>query len=168
MPGFLNLKDAPNSYKLYTAPRAYNALYDVMGSKTRSDSYGMINYPRYLAWLAIRHGMNGWAYYSTYMPRGNPWDDNDHPENDYLTIFPGPSGPVRTRGSEATGEAYEDYCLMHLLKERKPEVHTRLINEWLATGNFDVARTQAIRALIGKQVDVTQAPNPQTQRRSSQ
>ncbi len=151
VPGFLNLIDAPNTYKLYTAPRSYNALYDVMGSKTRSDnSYGLINYPRYLAWLAIRHGMNGWAYYSIYQPRGNPWDDNDQPEPDYLTILPGPNGPVISRGSEASGEAYEDYCLMSLLKDRKPDVHARLISEWLVAGNYESARNQAIQALSGK------------------
>ncbi len=151
VPGFLNLQGQPNSYTLYTAPRAYNALYDVLGSKTRSDTeYGLINYPRYLAWLAIRHGFNGWAYYSIYQPRGQPWNDTDQPEGDYLTLFPGPQGPVISRGAEASGEAYEDYRLMSLLRERRPEVHARLVQEWQTNGNYDAARTQAIQAIAGR------------------
>jgi hypothetical protein len=151
VPGFLNLDGQPNSYTLYTAPRPYNALYDVLGGKARSNTeYRLINYPRYLAWLAIRHGFNGWAYYSIYQTRGQPWDDNDQPEGDYLTLFPGPQGPVITRGAEASGEASEDFRLLSLLRERRPEVHARLVQECLATGDYDAARTRAIQALVDR------------------
>ncbi len=151
VPGFLHLDGSPNSHTLYTAPRAYNALYDVMGDKTRSDaSYSLINYPRYLAWKAIEHGLNGWGYYSTYQPRSNPWDDTDNPECDYQTIFPGPNGPIISRGSEASGEAAEDYKLFYLLKQRKPDIHASLVKKWQLDGNYDNARTQAIRALTNK------------------
>lgn len=150
VPSFLNLSNQPNTYTLYTAPRPYNAIYDVLGSKTRSNNnYGLINYPRFLAWMAIKHNMNGWAYYSIYQPRGNPWDDMDQPDVDYLTIFPGPQGPVITRGAEASTEAYEDYCLMYLLKQKNPKIHQDLIEQWTKTGDYEAVRLQAIEAITG-------------------
>ncbi len=127
VPLYLLLRDHPRSYELFTRPRAVNAFYYVATHHARSEASAQVELYRGMGWEAFERGLNGWAFYSYYAPRGNPWDDFDmelytrEDRADYQMVFPGPRGPIPTRASEAVREGWEDYCLLTLLRERGEE-----------------------------------------------
>lgn len=73
-----------------------------------------------MAWQAFDKGFNGWAYYCYYAPRGNPWDISTWSslEYSYQMIFPGPHSPVTTPLYEEMRDGWEDYRLLHALREK--------------------------------------------------
>ena len=144
----------PRSYALFDKPgRLVNAFYNVNAQHSKSER--QVPVYRRMAWEAFRRGWNGWAFYSYYAPRGNPWDDSDraiHGENmpDYQVIYPGPRGPVPTRQTESVREGWEDYRLLTLLKQRGMQKQLDAIVAAYERGeSFEALRSSALRAAAG-------------------
>jgi hypothetical protein len=114
----LLMYDHPKSYKLFDAPRDVRAFYSVTAHVTKGEQAAHLERHRRFAWEAFRRGWNGWGFYAYYAPRGSAWNDFDGESADYLTVYPGPRGPIPTRLSESVREGWEEYCLLTLLKQR--------------------------------------------------
>lgn len=120
---FTMLLDKSETSRLFSTPRLINAHYTVASQSAKSENRPEVELYRRLAWEAFAHEFNGWGFYSYYAPRGNPWNDFDSSTfgedlPDYQVVYPGPSGPIPTRQSEAVREGYEDYCLLCLLRNQ--------------------------------------------------
>ena len=126
MPLFLLLRDRPQSWAAFAAPRLVNSYYYVSGHLDRSEDAKEVQKYRRMAWDSFGWGFNGWAFYSWYSPRASAWNhfDRNPPgeglrePNDYQMVYPGSRGVVPTRHSEALREGWEDWRLLNLLKER--------------------------------------------------
>ncbi|MBQ6471859.1 MAG: hypothetical protein IJJ33_07740 [Victivallales bacterium] len=107
--------------ELWAAPRRFNGTYI-------HPCPGRIQ-----AWKAFFAEHNAWGFYSMFQPREDPWNDFDSGSMDYQSIYPGVSGPVFTVISEQTREAWEDYCMLTMLKESgKATAVLRKLQESLA------------------------------------
>lgn len=152
-PSSLNLVDRPKSMELYTAPRAYNTFYTVSAQHMKCERRDHTEFHRMLAWLALRHGFNGWAYYAYYRPEGDPWCDFDGTAwvqmADYALVYPGEKGPIPTRASEAAREGYQDYRLMKLLERSNPEAYQEVLDAYInGEQDFDRLRESALDVLV--------------------
>ena len=75
--------------------------------------------------------LNGWAMFSYFnVSDGEPWNDLNVEGGAFTLVYPGPNGPVPTRQYMAAREAFEDYLLMALLKQRAPERHAEVLRAW--------------------------------------
>jgi hypothetical protein len=111
----------PEMKTLFSSPRSVNAFYKLLANCSKFEGSGQLARFRGLPWEAMSRGWNGWAFYSYYAPTGDPWDDFDGgsspgAEPDWSVIYPGPTGAIASRASEALREGYEDWCLINLLK----------------------------------------------------
>ncbi|MBE6370971.1 MAG: hypothetical protein E7055_02725 [Lentisphaerae bacterium] len=113
--GWGKLQTAPLR-RLWDAPRRFNGTYI-------HPCPGRIQ-----AWKAFFANQNAWGFYSMFQPRQQPWNDFDSVVMDYQSIYPGVNGPVFTVISEQTREAWEDYCMLTMLKKsgKAPEVLKKL------------------------------------------
>ena len=109
-----------------------------------------------MAWDAFDRGWNGWGFYSYFAPRGNPWDDRDaewasgEDMPDYQMVYPGPTGPVPTRQSEAVREGWEDYCLLTLLQTQgRAEALKSILADYAAGKPPAELRLRALKAAEG-------------------
>jgi hypothetical protein len=101
-------------------PDRINAFYGVQGSNRSELHEELAGHYRIMPWHAFKLGLNGWAFYAYYSPRGAPYTDYDPPgsETDYQVVYPGPRGPVPSRQAEAFRDGWEDYRLLTLLAAR--------------------------------------------------
>lgn len=151
--------------RLFSAPRSVNAFYKLLANCSKNESSGQLARFRGLAWEAMSRGWNGWGFYSYYAPGGDPWDDFDAgaspgAEPDWVTIYPGPTGPIASRASEALREGYEDYCLISLLKSTgKAAAADAIVKRFVpvdaperrGTGEpLETLRFEALRAAAGQ------------------
>lgn len=149
VPIILLVEDESPLMDLFVADRKANAFYAVATHHARSESAERIEFYRMMAWKAMRHGMNGWGFYSYHRPRGNPWDDHGARPN-YQMVYPGPRGPIPTRASEALRQGWEDYRLLTLLKEQgQNSLVDELIEGYRVGDSFDALRERALRAAAG-------------------
>ena len=126
-----SLLDYAECGKIFTAPRRYRAHYEVVTQRAKSESYDNVNYPRYLVWRGLARDLNGWAMFSYFnVSDGEPWNDLNVEGGAFTLVYPGPNGPVPTRQYMAAREAFEDYLLMALLKQRAPERHAEVLRAW--------------------------------------
>lgn len=154
VPLYLLVRDHPQSYGLFDAPRAVRASYAVSTQSAKSEQAPQVQAYRRMAWDAFSRGWNGWGFYSYYAPRGNPWNDMDadwiEDRPDYLMVYPGPRGPIATRQSEAVREGWEDYCLLTLLREWGAGAEVEQILQAYADGaEPEALRLRALRAAAG-------------------
>jgi len=100
-------------------PGRINAFYGVQGCNRAELHEELVGHYRIMPWHAFKLGLNGWAFYAYYSPRGDPYTDYDPPgsETDYQVVYPGPRGPVPSRQAEAFRDGWEDYRLLTLLAE---------------------------------------------------
>lgn len=150
-PLYLLLRDRPQAGRLFAAERFVNACYTVASHHAKSEAADNVTLYRRLAWDAFGRGWSGWAFYSYYAPRGNPWDDFDgswtEDAPDYQVVYPGPRGPIPTRPAESLREGYEDYCLLSLLKELGQERELdAILAAYRAGGDPAQLRLRALRA----------------------
>lgn len=153
-PLMLLLRDRPRAWKHFSAPRRVNSYYYVSGHLDRSEQAVEIQKYRRMAWNSFRWGFNGWGFYSYYSPRGSAWDHFDrHPPgeglqepSDYQVVYPGPRGVIRTRHSEALREGWEDWRLLHMLREQgREDLLAELIAAYEAGAAMDELRLRALR-----------------------
>ena len=93
---------------LWTAPRRVNAQY----------LHPAVRAGRSIAWSSFRNGLNGFAYYCYYSPRGNPWDIRTWTSLDYRyqMVFPLENDVAVTPIYETMRKAWEDYRLLEALR----------------------------------------------------
>ena len=94
--------------ELWTAKRRVNAQYiHPPGRAGRS-----------IAWSSFMNGLNGFAYYCYYSPRGNPWDIRTWTSLDYSyqMVFPLENDVAVTPIYETMREAWEDYRMLEALR----------------------------------------------------
>jgi len=158
------LRDHPKSYRLFDAPRLVRAFYSVTTHVTKGESAAHLERHRRFAWDAFQRGWNGWGFYSYYAPRGNPWNDFDAEAPDYLTVYPGPRGPIPTRTSESVREGWEDFRLLTLLQQRaakEPKVKAELaaiLKAYAANAPVEALRLRALRAAAPPQLPGRRLP----------
>ncbi len=154
MPVLLLLNNRPQSRKIFLAPRRVNSYYLVSAQLDRSESSKEIQKYRRMAWNSFRWGMNGWAFYSYYSPRGSAWNHFDrNPKgegggeaSDYQMVYPGPAGVIMTRHSEALREGWEDWKLLNLLKQHgMDEFLATLINRYNHGEPLTLLRKSALK-----------------------
>ena len=144
----VSLLDHPRSGALFRAPRKYNAHYEVVTQRAKSEAYENVNYPRMLVWKSIVEGFNGWNLFCYHNPPGYEiWDDMDLPDAGIALAYPGPNGPVPTRQFEAAREGYEDYMLMALLKQRSSQQHAEVLAACRAGRSYVELRDMVYGAL---------------------
>jgi hypothetical protein len=101
---------------------------------------------RSIAWSSFRYGLDGFAYWAYYSPRGNPWDIRTWKYWSYecQLVFPLEKTLAITPVYEEMREAAEDWRMLQLLKQsgRTGELE-RLMAEF-ASG-FDEARKETAR-----------------------
>ena len=152
VPLYLLLRDRPQTYALFDAPRLVRAYYTVATHHAKNERAEQVELYQRLAWDVFKRGWNAWGFCSYYAPRGNPWNDFDkswiEDRPDCLMVYPGPRGPVPTRPSEAVREGWEDYCLLTLLKERGLKAELEAILRAYAEGeSVAKLRLRALRAV---------------------
>ncbi|MDY0177183.1 MAG: hypothetical protein RBT25_09865 [Lentisphaeria bacterium] len=154
MPLFLLLQDRPKSFAAFTAERFINAFYYVSGQLDRSEQAAEVQKYRRMAWDSISMGMNGWAFYSYFSPRGNAWNHFDrNPKgeglqepSDYSIVYPGYRGVIPTRQSEALRQGKQDWNLLNLLREQgKHRALADLLNEYKRGVDLSELRIKALR-----------------------
>lgn len=126
MPLVLLLENRPEAWKHFVTPRKVNSYYYVSGHLDRSEDGREIQKYRRMAWDSFGWGFNGWAFYSWYSPRASAWNHFDRnpageglrEPSDYQMVYPGPRGVIPTRHSEALREGWEDWRLLHLLRDQ--------------------------------------------------
>jgi|GEM_PF-1858502 len=131
---------------LFGAPRKFNALYEVVTHRAKSESYECVTMPRYIVWQSIKRNYNGWCMFAYQSAINNPWDDLDS-SNDFCLVLPGPCGPIPTREFEAAREGYEDFMLMLQLKNKNRKVYREVITDFENGIEFDAIRTKIYQAL---------------------
>ncbi len=145
-PIYLLLRERPQTYTLFDAPRLVRAFYHVSTQSAKCENAATVELYRKMAWEAVWRGWNGWGFYSYYAPLGNPWNDMDEAYPDYIMVYPGPRGPIPTRPSEAVREGWEDYCLLTLLREQgKTRALQALLSAFAAGESPAVLRERALR-----------------------
>lgn len=158
VPLMLLLRNRPESFKAFSAPRTVNAYYIVSGHLDRSESAAEVRKYRDMAWYSMSMNFNGWGFYSFYSPRGNAWNHFDrNPKgeglrepSDYSMVYPGPREFVPTRQSEALRQGKEDYRLLHLLKQQGQDALAKRLLERFQQGESPVElRLEALRAAVG-------------------
>ncbi len=108
---------------------------------------------RGMTWKSFKYGLNGWAYFSYYYPRGNPWDVSSWVELNYsyMMVFPGPNGPILTPVYEDMREGWEDYRMLTTLRQQGNEsVLEELLADYTKGIPFPELRLKALRALQKK------------------
>ncbi len=93
---------------LWTKPRAVNAQYIHPAARAG----------RSIAWSSFDNGMNGFAYFCYYWPRGNAWDIRTWSWLDfrYQMVFPLENDVAITPIYETMREAWEDYRMLAALR----------------------------------------------------
>ncbi len=146
----LLLRNRPNAAAEFAAPRAVNSYYWVSGQLGRADDGREVELYRRMAWDSFAAGFNGWAFYAYYSPRGNPWnhfDQDGREPSDYQIVYPGPRGVIPTRQSEALREGWEDWRLLHLLRQQAQEDElARLVAAYQTGQPLAELRLEALRA----------------------
>ena len=108
---------------LWTAPRRVNAQY----------LHPAVRAGRSIAWSSFRNGLNGFAYYCYYSPRGNPWDIRTWTSLDYRyqMVFPLENDVAVTPIYETMRKAWEDYRLLAALREAgKTDLLAKLLDAY--------------------------------------
>jgi len=147
--GLINYKKCGR--RLFEAPRKFNAFYDVAGGRAKSESFGNVNYPRKMVWEAIKHGYNGWGFYSYFSTNGDEtWNDLAAETPTYCMVYPGPNGPVPTRMFEAAREGYEDYLLMAYLKKHDSLAHAKVLEAYASGTAYTELRAMIYRILANQ------------------
>ncbi len=127
----MNLVRADNrlTKELWTAKRRVNAQY-IHPAKRAG---------RKIAWSSFANGLNGFAYYCYYSPRGNPWDIRTWKNLDYnyQMVFPLGDDVAITPLYELMREAWEDYRLLTALRDTgKNELLEELLSEFNAAWDY--------------------------------
>ena len=108
---------------LWTAPRRVNAQY----------LHPAVRAGRSIAWSSFRNGLNGFAYYCYYSPRGNPWDIRTWTSLDYRyqMVFPLENDVAVTPIYETMRKAWEDYRMLEALRRAgKTDLLTKLLDAY--------------------------------------
>ena len=121
--------------ELWTAKRRVNAQYiHPPGRAGRS-----------IAWSSFVNGLNGFAYYCYYSPRGNPWDIRTWTSLDYSyqMVFPLENDVAVTPIYETMREAWEDYRMLEALHRAEKD---KLLDELLKSceGATDYADMESV------------------------
>ena len=121
--------------ELWTAKRRVNAQYiHPPGRAGRS-----------IAWSSFVNGLNGFAYYCYYSPRGNPWDIRTWTSLDYSyqMVFPLDNDVSVTPIYETMREAWEDYRMLEVLRRAGKD---KLLDELLKSyeGATDYADRESV------------------------
>jgi hypothetical protein len=139
-------------YPLWDAPRFVRTYYVVTG-QCKSERRENIDFYRKMGWDTFSRGWNGWGFYSYCSPRGNAWDDLDGSWTedgapDLMAVYPGLKECVPTRQSESAREAWEDFCLLTLMKNKgmKPDVDV-LVKAYKDGAPVESLRTNGLRKL---------------------
>ena len=130
------VEEAESRNSLWTSPRRVNAQYAHPAHRAG----------RSIAWSSFRYGLDGFGYWSYYSPTGNPWDIRTWKYWSYecQLAFPLENGVALTPVYEEMREAYEDWLLLSLLREK--------------------GRTEALNALLKEFADSFDIPNRETAR----
>lgn len=104
-----NVEDAEEREKLWCVKRRVNAQY----------AHAAHRAGRSIAWSSFRYGMDGFAYWCYYSPRGNPWDVRTFNLYAYEVqlVFPLETGAALTPVYEEMREACEDWRILTALRE---------------------------------------------------
>lgn len=127
--------------ELWTHPRQVNALY--LHPARRAG--------REISYRSFRYGMNGWAYYCYFAPRGNPWDILTWRELGYAyqMVFPLHSGVAITPIYETMREGAEDFRILHALKQNgKTKLLAELLKEQRKNKDYRLLREKALKAFL--------------------
>ena len=92
---------------------------------------------RSIAWSSFRYGLNGFAYWAYYTPKGNPWDIRTWTLWAYecQLAFPLENGVALTPVYEEMREAYEDWLLLTALRRTgRKKLLAELLDEF--AGSF--------------------------------
>jgi outer membrane protein assembly factor BamB len=73
-------------------------------------------YYRNQAWLAWKLGITGMGFWVYDVSPYDMWDPI-HPGQEYVLVYPSPTGPVPSKRWEACREGIEDYMYLYLLRE---------------------------------------------------
>ena len=115
--------------ELWTAKRRVNAQYiHPPGRAGRS-----------IAWSSFENGLNGFAYYCYYSPRGNPWDIRTWTSLDYSyqMVFPLENDVAVTPIYETMREAWEDYRTLEALRRAgKDKLLDELLKSYEGATNY--------------------------------
>ena len=137
--------------ELWTAKRRVNAQYIHPAARAG----------RSIAWSSFENGMDGFAYYCYYSPRGNPWDIRTWRELNYAyqMVFPLENDVAITPIYETMREAWEDYRLLTALRETgKTDLLAELVASYAGAtdyadienipnrSNFQALRDKALEA----------------------
>ncbi len=134
----------PTLQPLFDAPRLVRATYRVSTHGDKNER-APVSYQTQ-AWDAFARGENGWGFYSYYSPVGDPWNDFDGDNPDYIMVYPGPRGPIPTRASESVREGWEDYRLLTLLKQQNRTAElAALLKDYAAGESPEKLRLRALR-----------------------
>ena len=121
---------------LWAAPRRVNAQYAHPAHRAG----------RSIAWSSFRYGLDGFGYWSYYSPTGNPWDIRTWKYWSYecQLAFPLENGVALTPVYEEMREAYEDWLLLSLLREKGRTAALNALLEEFA-GSYDVENKETAR-----------------------
>jgi hypothetical protein len=143
VPHEILMRGYPRSQPLFDATRLVNATYRV-STHGDKDERAPVSYQNQ-AWDAFGRGYNGWGFYSYYSPEGDPWNDFDSGNPDYIMVYPGPRGPIPSRTSESVREGWEQYRLLSLLKQQGRTAELAALLKDYAGGEApDKLRTRAL------------------------
>ena len=125
--------------ELWTAKRRVNAQYIHPAARAG----------RSIAWLSFETGMNGFAYYCYYAPRGNSWDIRTWGSLDYRyqMVFPLENDVAVTPIYETMREAWEDYRILSALRDAgKTELLAELLAVYEGATNYSDSENVPNRA----------------------
>lgn len=143
--------DGPEAKALFHQPRWTNGYYVVATNSAKGERTYVLERYRRFAWESMSRGWNGWGWFAYYQSVGDPWNDFDSECPDFLVAYPGPRGPIPTRHSEVAREAYEDYCLIDLLRQQgKTREVERLMEAYKDGVPLTDLRLRALRAAARK------------------
>ena len=131
-----NVESKEEREALWCVPRRVNAQYAHPAHRAG----------RSIAWSSFRYGMDGFAYWCYYSPRGNPWDIRTWNRYAYETmlVFPLENGAAPTPVYEEMREAWEDWRLLDALRQAgKDDVLKALLAEFAAS--YDEPRRESCR-----------------------
>ena len=127
------VEDEQGRNALWATPRAVNAQYAHPAHRAG----------RSIAWSSFRYGLNGFAYWAYYTPKGNPWDIRTWTLWAYecQLAFPLENGVALTPVYEEMREAYEDWLLLTALrKSGREKLLAELLDEF--AGSFVPAKKE--------------------------
>lgn len=132
-----NVEDPVKRERLFCTKRKVNAQYAHPARRAG----------RSIAWSSFRYGLDGFAYWAYYTPRGDPWDIRTWNLYDYgqaQMVFPLENGVAVTAMYETMREAVEDYRLLAAVREAgRSDVVDRVLADF--ADSFDASKMESAR-----------------------